>query len=82
MDQGTREDFIESPGRWQEIGLFHLYFNSNVITNPLFFDNALIEISRIPLSELTDNSGKWQEFGDFHLKIEKWNKWFHSIPIL
>ena len=35
-----------------------LFFDSKVIINPLFADNALIELDRGPLKEFIENPGK------------------------
>ena len=35
-----------------------LFFNSKVIINPLFADNAMIELERGPLKEFIENPGK------------------------
>ena len=67
---------------WVKINeALELFFDSKVILNPLFADNALIESERGPLKEFIDSPGKWQYFGAFHLKFEKWNNLIHGRPI-
>ena len=57
-------------------------FQTEVILNPLFVENALIKLEVGTLEDFIEELGKWQVMGHFHLMFEKWNKFKHSRPLL
>lgn len=46
----------------------------NFIINPLFDENALINLDQGSIKEQIRGEGVWQLMGSFHLKFEKWDK--------
>lgn len=57
------------------------YFQSKVIINPVFAENALIKLDQGSIGDLIEGQGRWHECGSFHLEFEKWNKFVHSRPL-
>lgn len=45
-------------------------FQTNIVINPLYDDNAFINLDQGSLSDLIGMEGKWQTWGNFHLKVE------------
>ena len=58
-----------------------MYFQLEVLINPLFAENALTDFDQGTLDDLIEQPGKWQEFGAFYLKFMKWDKLFCCRPL-
>lgn len=66
---------------WKEIKqTLEEWFNSKLIINPLFAENALIKLDQGSIEDFIEKPEKWQELGPFHLKFERRNKFIHSRP--
>ena len=57
-------------------------YQSKIIINPLYDDNALISFDKIPSKDLIGKEKKWQAWGEFHIKFEKWDSVRHSRPLV
>lgn len=57
-------------------------FQTKVIINPLFDENALIKIDQGNLEEMIEAPRKWKEFGPYHLLFNRWNKLLRSRPLI
>ncbi|KAA0047189.1 hypothetical protein E5676_scaffold1280G00090 [Cucumis melo var. makuwa] len=57
------------------------YFQAKIVINPLFDENALINLDEGSIKDLICNEGKWQVLGSFYLKFEKWDKHKYSRPL-
>ena len=66
---------------WKEIRkTMEDLFQSKIIINPLFVENALIKLDEGSLKEFVGKEAVWQVMGPFPLKFEKWSKSKHSRP--
>lgn len=57
-------------------------FQTKVIINPMFAENALIKLEDVTLEDFIEELGKWQAMGPFHFLFEKWIKFKHNHPLL
>ena len=59
-----------------------LLFQTKIVINPFYDDNALISFDKTPSMDFIGEEKKWQAQSKFHIKFKKWDSVRHSRPLV